>query len=495
MMMYRNLLFPLLACGLIAVPDASAAPRRAASKPAPRASKPAPRPAKTAAPAKSEYKQDPLILKHEKYPAFIEALQKQVADRSDNYGAAIECVLRATNGDETALKNWMETAAHDGNAAAVRWMLGQVLADIPTDKLQSPEIKAAYQKLLKLAETGYVPAILDVSTCMRMGIGTQADEAASLKQMTEACKSGDFAARFRWLLATGRLTAFADKDKPEVASEIERGNHHVIFRLSSLAPDSATQLDWIKKAAEKGSGNAYFALASLTSAKYPKESLLLLRDALRLYHPDALYVMASALMEENPSNPYVRESGLTPDPAEGRILLKTAALLGNTQAGIFLANAYYDGAFGMPQDSKLAYYHFNNPQIASVSACAAARGLMLLTGNGVQQNAAEGLVLLKRAAEANYPYANILLAYAQYKGLGMPADAKAAADLLSEAAASGAPVAYVYLAFITAKGGPGLEADVAQAKRYVRFAEMDMGDKAQQLYDALMVKGEWVAHP
>ena len=493
-MTYRNLLFPLLACGLLAAPYASAAPRstaKSAPKSAPRsAAKSAGKQAAPAAP-----KEDSPLLKHEQYPAFLELLQKQVKENSSNYEAAVICVLRATGGDETAVKEWMQVAARGGNAAAERWMLNQVLSDIPPEKLMAPEIVAAYQKLGKVAASGYVPAALDVSACLRMGIGTAKDEAAAQKQLMAACKDGDFLARFQWLLTTGRLSTFADKDKPEVASEIERGNHHVIYRLSSMAPDAATQLEWIKKAAEKGSGSAYFALSSLASAQHPKESLVLLKEAVSLGNPDALFVMASGLIEENPSNPYVREAGLTPNPEEGKLLLKAAALLGNIQASLALANAYYDGTYGLPKNPELAYFHFNNPQIASTAASAAARGLLMLTGSGVKQDTKQGLELLQRAVQANYPYATILLAYAQYKGLGMPADAKAATELLSEAAAMGAPVAYVYQAFITAKGGPGLEPDVAGAKRYVRLASMDLGDRAQQLYDALMVQGDWVAHP
>lgn len=490
-MMKQYLLLSLLAYGLLGVESASAAPRRASDS----KSKSAQTSKNNASDTAAKAAQESPILKHEKFPGLMELLNKQVEENSANYGPSVEYILETTGGDEKAVKEWMNAAAQRGNAAAERWMLGQILSDIAPERLLAPEIKEAYRKLEKLSQKGFVPAILDVSACQRMGIGTIKDEAASLRSMMEACKSGDFLARYQWLLATKRLTSFADKDKPEIASEITRGNHYVIYRLSAMAPNSTTQLDWIKKAAEKGSGEAYFALASLTSASHPKESLMLLRDALRLYYPDALYVMASALMEENPSNPFVRESGLTPNPEKGRLMLKTAAMLGNVQACLSLANGYYDGAFGLPKDPAMAYFHFSNPQIASGAASAAARGLMLLQGTGVPQDTAKGLDLLKRADAAGYPYARILMAYAHYKGIGVPEDAKLASDLLSEAAALGSPVAYVYLAYITAKGGKGLPADVAQGKRYIQLAAIDMGDKAQQLYDSLVVKGDWEAHP
>ena len=87
------------------------------------------------------------------------------------------------------------------------------------------------------------------------------------------------------------------------------------------------------------------------------------------------------------------------------------------------------------------------------------------------------------------------LAYAYYKGIGVKADARRAADYLSEAAATGIPGAYVYLAYITARGGEGLHADKEQAQRYVRLAAMDMGEQAQKLYERLMESGEWIPQP
>lgn len=434
-------------------------------------------------------------IKHEKYPTFISLLDKQVKDNSADYYDAVRCVLDATDGEEAAVGEWMKAAAKQGNAAATRWMLGQKLADIPQEQLLSNDIKNAYQDLKKLAAKGFVPAILDVSACLRMGIGVQKDEAAAIRNMMEGCKGGNFLARYQWLLLTKRLSAFEDKDKPEVNAEVERGNHYVIYRLATLAPDGASRFEWLKKAAEKDSGDAYFALSSLTSANHPQESYALLKNAVRLHHPEALFVLASTLISETTSNPFVQEAGIQPDPKEGRQLLKTAAMLGNIQASLTLANAYYDGSAGLPQNYEKSFFHFSNPQIASSAASAASRGIMMLRGLGTKQDTAKGLDLIKRASNAGYSHATMLLAYAYYKGLGVKASGSEAAALLSEAAATGSPEAYVYLAFITAKGGPGITADVAQAKHYVRLAAMDIGDQAQQLFDSLTVKGEWDPHP
>lgn len=490
----------MTAAALLGVSTASAAPKKRlpVRKPAPvkktTPGKQAGNAKKNTLPSQASNPDSP-IAGNEKFPGFVEILDKLVADNSTDYCNAVRYVLEATDGDETAVSAWMQEVAKAGNLAASRWVVGQKLADIPHDKLQSPEIKEAYQTLTKIGAQGYVPALLDESACLRMGIGVAKNDQAALAKVTEAAKNGHMLARFQLLLAGKKLASFADKDKPEVAAEVERGNHYVIYRLSGLAPDAATQLDWMQKAAEKGSGEAYFALSSLASAKQPKESYKLLLKAVELNHVEALFVLASALLEENPSNPFVREAAITPDPAKGLMLLKTAALLGNVQAGMALGNAYFDGALGLPKDEAKALFHFSNPQIASSAASATARGLMYLRGFGTQQDTAKGLDLLQRASRVGYPQATILLAYAHYKGLGVPENARTAADLLSEAAAARTPIAYVYLAFITAKGGAGLPADVPQAKRYIRLAAMDMGDRAQQLYDTLIAGGEWNPHP
>lgn len=483
---------PLIALALLAAIPATAAPARktAPRKPAPTPTKPTP-----AKPTPAKKTGDPAILNHAGYPAFSAILNKQVQDNSPDYYDAIMCVLDATDGDETAVQKWMEAAALGGNVAAARWVIGQKLADIPPDKVMDPDIKAAYQELCKLSDKGFVPAILDVSACLRMGLGVAKDENAAARRMMEACKGGDFLARFQWLLTTKRLATYEDKDKPEIASEVERGNHYVMYRLSGLAPNAAAQLDWMTKAAQKGNREACFAISSLSSASHPKESYAYLSEAVKLHHPEALYVMGSALVEENPTNPYVKEAGITPDPAKGLRLLKAAALLGSPQAAMVLGKAYCDGALGLPKDEAKAYFHYSNPQVAANVMCSTARALMLLTGQGTKQDTQLGWDKLKRSAATGYPGALVAQAYAYYKGLGVKEDARAAADILSEAAATGYPVAYVYLAFLTAKGGPGLPADIPQAKRFVRLASMDLGDKAQQIYDDITLRGEWLLRP
>lgn len=430
----------------------------------------------------------------EPYTLFLQKLEEQVKGNSLDFCPAMQTVLSATN-DEFAVADWMAKAAETGNSAALYYLAGRKLTSVPADKLQAPEIKEAYQRARRAAEAGFEPAMLDVSLCLRYGIGTQKDEEGAARWLLQACKSGNFDMRFKWLQLTNRLTKFEDGERTEVKSELDRGNHHVLYYLSAFAPDSATQLEWLRKAAEKGNPSALYSLSSLSSRLNPKDSYTLLKEAVKQHNPEAMFVLGQTLLGDDPDNPFVKEAGITPDEASGLHLLRLASMLDNAPANVMLGNLYYDGGHGLPKDHERAYQHYARAQKSRHAAAAAAQGIMLLKGDGVAQDVAQGTRLLNLAANSGYGYAAILLAYAQYEGIGVPADARKAAEFLNDAAVMGQPAAYVYLAYITAKGGHNLKANPKLAENYVRMAALDMGDKAQQLYDELMKAGKWEPHP
>ncbi len=429
------------------------------------------------------------VTSNPKYSEFTEALQKQVKEDSADYGSAVLCVLEATDGHEEAIDTWMRAAASKGNAAAERWLANMELSEVPKDQLLAPKIRAACQRLLKVANKGFVPAMLDASICMRRGIGVPQDEAAANKQLMEACRGGNFLARAQWLVDTGRMNFASCASKPEVASEIKRGNHIVMFRLANLATDPVEKSQWLKKAAENGSGDACFALSALSSAQNPKESRVLLEEAVRRHQPDALYVMGLGLLDTESKNPALREAGIQPDPKRGIILIKAAAALGHLQSAYLLGRAYHNGLAGLPKDMQRAYSYFNDPKLRHAAAMTASRAYMLIRGEGVKQDIAAGIKLLEDAAKVGSPQASIMLAREYFTGEYAPANARQATQQLSDAAVAGAPAAYVFLAYVYAKGGEGLPADAEQARTYLRLAAMDMGDKAKQLYDDLMIHG------
>ncbi|MBR5522856.1 MAG: sel1 repeat family protein [Akkermansia sp.] len=430
----------------------------------------------------------------EKYKLFLEKLDEQAKNDSLDYCPALQIVLDTT-GDEWAALEWMQHAANEGYAAAQSYVSGRVLSHVPGDKLQDPATIQAYRLAKAAADKGYDPAGVDVSICLRHGIGTTKNEAAANAQLLQACKGGSFETRFKWLQLTGRLNKFDDKDRPEVKSEIDRGNHHIMYYLSSYAPDSPTQVEWLRKAAEQGNAEALFTLSSLSSRIKPKDSYVLLQEAVKLHSPAAMFVLGTALADPDPNNKFTQEAGIAKDEKTGIHLVRLAAMIGNSQSNMALGHAYYDGTFGLPKDAEKAYRHYAAARNARNIAGAAAEGYLLLKGEGVKQDTTRGTSLLNLAANAGYAHACVLLAHAEYAGFDGSPDASKAEEYLNDAAVRKMPEAYVFLAYITAKGGTNLKANPQLAENYVRMASLDMGDKAQQLYDKLMSEGKWEPHP
>ncbi len=429
----------------------------------------------------------------EAYARFTAALDQQVKDDVYDYCPALQIVLELTN-DEFALAKWMQKAADEGNAAAILYTADEVLGNIRMSELQGTQAKQAYKLICKASDLGFDPASCTKNECLDHGVGVKKNPTEARQVLMEACKSGSFIPRLRWLMLTNRLAKWTDRERPEVKAEIERGNHHVIYFMSRLAPDSVSQLKWLKDAAAKGNPEAYFDLARVSMNTQPKESYELLRAAARRHHPDGLYLLGTSLLEESADSPMVQAVGLKPDERLAIRFIKTAAAMRSARATYFMGRCYYEGRCGMPQDKVLAYRHFSKALSLHSPELGAALGLMLLRGEGVEKDVDRGFSLIAAAANAGYPYGICLLAYAHYNGLGTKADAAKAAEILQEAALGHSP-AYVYLAYITAKGGAGMESDPRMAESYMRMASVDMKGKAQELYDELEAAGAWEPEP
>lgn len=429
----------------------------------------------------------------EAYARFIGHLDQQLKDNTYDFCMALREILEATN-DEFAVMSWMEKAAAEGNAAACQFVGDRRLTRVARNKMQSPEIKEAYALVRKAADAGYDAAKINVCMCMKMGIGSGKDEEGADKYMFEACRSGNMIPRFKWLQMNGRLKSWEDRERPEVKAEINRGNHHVLYYLSNMAPSAMEQVSMLRQAAEKGNPEALYALSALSSKKAPKESYTLLKEAVRLHSADALFAMGSAMTDGNPENPILKEAGVEHNDAAGRGFIKLASMMGNAPACFWLGSVNYHGQCGFTVDKERAFRHFDNGALGGNPTCGTAAGIMLLRGLGIAQDSRKGLFYLNVAANAGVPHAVIMLAYAQHNGLGLPADTKAACKLLQEAAALGQKRAYVYLAYLTAKGGANQSPDPKLAERYVRMAALDMKDEAKKLYDQLMAEG-WNPEP
>lgn len=429
----------------------------------------------------------------EAYARFLGHLDQQLKDNTYDFCLPLREILEATN-DEFAVMPWMEKAAAEGNPVACQFVGDRRLSRVARSAMQSPEVKAAYELVRKAADAGYDPAKINVCMCMKMGIGTEQNEQAADAYMFEACRSGNMIPRYKWLQMTGRLRDWADRERPEVKAEIDRGNHHVLFYLSNVAPGAADQIAMLRAAAEKGNPEALYALSALSSRNAPKESYTLLQEAVRLHSADALFALGSAMTDGNPDNPVLKEAGVLHNDAAGRAFIKLSAMMGNVSACFWLGSVNYHGKCGFSVDKERAFRHFDHGAVAGNATCGTAAGLMLLRGLGTPQDTRKGLYYLNVAANAGVPHAVILLAYAQHEGLGLPADSNAAFKLLQEAAAMGQKRAYVYMAYITAKGGHNMTADPRQAERYVRMAALDLKNEARSLYDKLMAEG-WNPEP
>lgn len=431
----------------------------------------------------------------EAYANFTAALDDVLQQNIYDFCQPLRIVLEATN-DEFAVMSWMQKAADEGKPAACQFVGDRALTNISRDKIQAPEIKAAYAMVRKAADAGFDAAKINVCMCMQMGIGTAKDETAARKYMFEACKSGSIIPRYKWLQMEGRLATWDDRERPEVKAEIDRGNHHVLYYLSSKAPTALERITMLRQAAEKGNAEALFTLSALSAEKSPRDSFTLLKEAVRLHSADALYSLGSAMTEGDPNNPVLREAGVQHNDTVGRAFIKLAAMMNHVGASFWLGSMTYHGKCGMEQNKERAFRHFDYGASIGNATCGTAAGIMLLRGLGIPQDTRKGLYYLNVAANAGVPHAVIMLAYAQHTGTGLPADSKAASKLLQEAAAMGQKQAYIYMAYIAAKGGAHLTADPKLAERYVRLASLDMKNKnqAKEAFDKLMTEG-WNPEP
>ncbi len=429
----------------------------------------------------------------EAYTTFKAALKEQAEKNLYDFCPAMEIVLKATN-DPFAVQAWMQKASDEGLPVAQQFMADRRLVNVRMDELQSAEVKAAYTLARKAADAGYDPAKVNVYMCLKNGVGVKKDEKAADKYILEACKSKGYIPRFKWLQLSQRLTTFNDRERAEVKAEIERGNDHVVYFLSTLAPTAAEKNEWLLKAAKLGNPEALYVLSAMASQKDPKSSFELLKEAIKVHSAEAMYALGVALTDADPDSELMKAAGIGHDDVSGRHLVKLSGMLGSASAQYWLGHVYHDGVFGVTKDDETAFRWFEQGAKGGSVPCATSLGVMQMLGVGTPKDEKKGLAYLNMAANAGDPNAVMALSYALYTGIGVPANARKAAEMLEEAAAMGNPAAYICLAYITAKGGVELPADPKRAERYVRLAKLDMKDEAQQLYDKLMAEG-WTPEP
>lgn len=425
----------------------------------------------------------------EEYKRFTTQLDQIQKANSYQFFPAIIIILNTT-GDELAVDDWMQKAADEGHLAALSFLANQRLSFVPLGAEMSDDVKAAYAAVRKAADAGFAPAVIPVVRCLRSGIGVAKDPEAGTAYLAKACTAGDFRLRYLWLTLTDRLRTMADKDRPEIKSELQRGNHYVAYELSKLSSQPAEKLDWLRKAADLGNDIAILELSNLLAPKDPKSSLTLLNEAVRRQNSDALFALGTMLIQDDGSIA-LKEAGLRHDEKVGTYMIRLAAMHGHPKAAFVMGTLYQFGKYGLPRNEHHAYEIFSQGTNQGNIASAIMEAYCKLTGTGTAQNIPEGNKALDQLLQTGHPLAALIKAYTYYKGIGCEPNPDKVMEYCLLASGSNFPPAYVHMASILSRGMPGLAPDPSRAETYIRMAELSLGDAAHKLYDELMAQPEW----
>lgn len=425
----------------------------------------------------------------EQFKTFVEKLDQIRKNNSYQFFPAIIIVLNTT-GDELAVDSWMKQAAAAGNVAAQSFLANQRLSFISLGQEMDNSVKEAYASARKAADAGFAPAVIPVVRCLQTGIGVAKDPDAGIAYLAQACRAGDFRLRYLWLSLTDRLQMASDQNRPEVKSELQRGNHYVAYELSKLCTQPAERLDWMRKAADMGSDTAIFELSNLLAPKDPKAALTLLNEAVRRQSVDAIFSMGATLLQEEDS-PTLKAAGLRRDEKVGTYMIRLAAMHGHQRASFILGTLYLFGESSMTQDEAHAYAIFHEGANRGNIPSAIMETYCKLTGSGTQQDTDAAIKALDQLLQTGHPLAALVKAYSYYKGIGCDPTPDKVMEYCLLASGSNFPPAYVHMACVLAKGMPGMEPDAERAENYIRMAELSMGDTARKLFNELMAKPEW----
>lgn len=424
-----------------------------------------------------------------KYQEFVAKLKEIAKNGSFDLSPALYIVLKTTN-DEFATELWMQQAASEGIAPAQLFVAQQSLLFLPEDQYKSADTKTAVALLKKASDSKYAPAMQEYSNCMRLGIGTFKNENGADRLLMEACRGGSFETRFEWLKQTKRMEKYEDLQRPEVQAEIKRGNHYILHHMSLMAPDDTGITQMLIQAAGKGNSTALYELSELHRNINIAKSYQLLTMAVRYRNPDALYRMATYMI--NPPTTLEINVGPVKNTEAGITMLKMASMLGQADAHAELARMYFEGSGNVKKDLSRAYSHV---AIGAASGnrtdLAAAQGFMMLTGQGTKQDAQQGIQLIKIAAHKKDTYAMSLLGYAYYHGLGVTKNKSTAMLHFEDAVAHKDHRALIYLALMF-----DAEKEASKSRYYADHAERALPGKAGALLKFYKASPQgWIMSP
>ncbi len=430
----------------------------------------------------------------EQYAQFTATLEKMQEQQSSDYYDAATIVYDTTQ-DETAISEWMEKAAKENYPAALLYMANTSISGILINQDKPEDIKQYLQQIKKASDAGYIPATLYYSTCINAGIDGTPNKNEALRLLIPPASAGNKEARFKWLQLSGRLQNVQDLERPEVIAEIEKENDCVLMYASMITSDQDIQIQNLQDAAALGNGDAFYQLGISVSEVNPKASYDLMQKAAHLHHPNAIAIVGGIESSPIKAGSILSKTGAAFKPQEGIRLQKLAAMMGSNIAQSMLGEQYLKGSEYIEQNEQRAFYHIKQAASANEANALLIYSYMLMKGIACQADTKLALNICGELIARRIKAAMLLYAYAHYKGLGVENNAKEAANILQEAAGMEQPEAYVYLAFITNKGGTNLKADSQQAELYLRMAKLDLGDKADLLYEQLVEAGDWEFMP
>lgn len=149
-----------------------------------------------------------------------------------------------------------------------------------------------------------------------------------------------------------------------------------------------------------------------------------------------------------------RDGKVKPDPAEAYKWFSAAAEQGSKESHLFLGMLLFDGK-GVAKDEAAALAHWRTAAEAGIAEAQFRLGRVLAR---TPETAQEGVSLLKQSVRegqrGGVPQAATALGMMYYKGVGVPADAQAAAKWYALGATGGDPLAQMVYAQMLLLGDP-----------------------------------------
>lgn len=432
----------------------------------------------------------------EAYRQFCQALRQQADAQTRDMAPAALIALNATS-DEFCLDAWMARAAAEGEPVALWYQGIQMIGNVLPQQKQAAHVRKGVALCKKSADKNFVPAMLDYATFLIHGIGVQRNPQLGQNMIVNACKSGNFEARFYWLSENKKLSTIEDLQRKEVQSEIQRGNHDILFNLNNKCTSSEAAADMILQAAHMGNDKAMYNLFTLLRAADTKAAAQFLLQSAERHNPMALSALAHHYYAPQPAMETALQTGRNEETALK--LFRLASMLGDLRAHYSLAAMYYHGLCSAEQNYHKAYQHLETAQQLrpADAAIRAAKGYMLLSGKGVQANPQQGFEEICKASRQNDAIARVIHAYVLYRGVGgIAQDTKTARDYLENLATYGNSVCFIFLSLMHEEGAADFAPGKQKAAYYLEHGIRSLGTYGQELYNFHKNSGKgWQLNP